>query len=74
MAEFKLSLSGFLALPGVAGSAVMSFAKALQVFHGTEKHTQSEWHAVIAAFKARPLAATPLRAPGATTPRVARRR
>jgi hypothetical protein len=74
MAEFPLSLSRFLALPGVAGSAVMQFAKLLQLFHGNEKHTEAEWFAVLAAAKARPLTATPLRAPGATLPRVARRR
>lgn len=74
MAEFKVSLSRFLALPGAAGSDVTPFAHALKVFYGAEKHTESEWHEVIAAFKARPLAETSLRAPGYTTPRVARRR
>jgi len=74
MADLILSLDRFLALPTFKGNHMTVYARALAHFHGQEKHTAAEWHALIDKIASRPLVAKTQRATAQNPPRAARRR
>jgi hypothetical protein len=74
MADLVLSLDKFLAHPSFRGNAKTVYARALEHFHGMEKHTAAEWHAMIDKIATRPLMDKTQRATAPNPPRAARRR
>lgn len=74
MADLVIPLSRFLALPSMRGTSDAVYARALEIEHGTEKHTAAEWVGLIDALRNQPVENSALRRAVPGIPPQARRR